>query len=174
MKNQRRVIIALGTAMLLMVAMFLGLTTFGSSVEAVPAASVNSANIQAGQTGERIKYVAPGVHTMANTTPVASTARCGNFGDLHEVQVVLVGTMAGTNPAVSIQWQNSIDGANWSNVGSAVVINATTTPANSKIAVADISNASTAVAYGDCWRTTSTWSGTGTVTANYTVNGIEK
>lgn len=122
----------------------------------------------------RIVYFAAGVKTMANTTPVASDPVCGLFGDLHKAEVQLVGTMTGTAPTLAVKWQNSIDGgANWTDVGTWTTINATVTPATQSQTVADLV-ASTAVAFGDCWRATYTFGGTGTVTANISVTGIEK
>lgn len=123
----------------------------------------------------RIEYFPAGVKTMANTTPVASEPFCGLSGGLHKAEVQLVGTMSGTNPTLAVKWQNSIDGgANWTDVGTWTTINATTTPATQSQVVADIQNATTAVAYGDCWRATYVFGGTGTVTANISVKGIEK
>lgn len=123
----------------------------------------------------RIEYFAAGAKTMANTTPVASDAFCGLNGNLHKAEVQLVGTMSGTNPTLAVKWQNSIDGGtNWTDVGTWTTINATTTPATQSQVVADIQNATTAVAYGDCWRATYVFGGTGTVTANISVKGVEK
>lgn len=122
----------------------------------------------------RIEYFAAGVKTMANTTPVASNAFCGLNGTTHRADVVLTGTMGGTNPTLTVKWQNSIDGVNWTDVGTWTAINATTTPASQSQVVADIGNATTAVAYGDCWRAQYTFGGTGTVTANISIKGVEK
>ncbi len=128
-----------------------------------------------GTTVKRIVYVASGVKTMANTTPVASDPQCGNFGNLHKAEVVLNGTMAGTAPTLAIKWQNSLDGGTtWNDVGTWTTINATVTPAVQSQAVSDISNATTAVAFGDCWRAQYTFGGTGTVTADFSIKGIEK
>lgn len=125
---------------------------------------------------KRIVYFTQTARTMAGAnTPVASDPHCGNGFSLHSAQVVLVGTMAGTNPTLAVKWQNSKDGGvTWTDVGSWTTINATVTPATQSQTVADIYNASTAVAYGDCWRSTLTFGGTGTVVANVGVTGFEK
>ncbi len=125
---------------------------------------------------QRIVYFAAGVKTMATAnTPVASDPQCGLGGSLHKAEVQLVGTMGGTAPTLAIKWQNSIDGgANWNDVGTWTTINATVTPVSQSNTVSDIYNASTAVAYGDCWRATYVFGGTGTVTANISIKGVEK
>lgn len=128
---------------------------------------------QTGQVRELV-YVAQGVKTMAGAnTPVNSNAVCGlGQFDLFKAQVVLTGTMAGTAPTLAIKWQNSMDGGTtWSDVGTFTTINATVTPATQSQTVADILNASTAVAYGDCWRSQYTFGGSGTVTANIGITG---
>ena len=123
---------------------------------------------------KRIVYFDAGAKTMANTTPVASDPVCGLNGTLHKAEVQLVGTMGGTNPTLTILWQNSLDGGTtWTSVGTWTAINATVTPATQSQTVADLV-ASTAVAFGDCWRATYTFGGTGTVTANISIKGIEK
>jgi hypothetical protein len=74
-----------------------------------------------------------------------------------------------------VKWQNSIDGGTtWTDVGTWTTINATVTPASQSQTVADVSNNTTAVSYGDCWRATYTFGGTGTVTANIGIVGYEK
>lgn len=139
-------------------------------------ASMRALIAPAGGRVQRIVYVAAGSKTMANTTPVASDPVCGLGGyTLYRADVVLSGTMAGTNPTLTILWQNSIDGGtNWVNVGTWTTINATVTPASQSQVVSDVYNATTAVAYGDCWRATYTWGGTGTVTANFSIKGAAK
>lgn len=126
---------------------------------------------------ERVAYVAAGSHPMVNTTPVSSSADCGHDGTLHEVQFVLTpGALAGSNPTLSIQWQNSIDRGNtWQNVGAPVIANATATvPALASVKVSDLA-ASTAQVYGDCWRVTYVYAGTAATTvAGFRVDGIEK
>lgn len=148
--------------------------------------SVVSGANAAGAPAGRVSYVDGGVHTMPNTTPVPSDSQCNQWGDLHKIEIRLVGTMAGTNPQVSLQPRNSVDGSTWTNVGSAVVINATTTPAVSTFTFSDhtgqpVFNSTAAAiqtsvpnAYGDCWDILQTWSGTGTVTANYSIKGVDK
>ena len=125
---------------------------------------------------ERIVYVATGAKTMADTTPVVGNTVCGiGAYTLYRADVILTGTMAGTNPTLTILWQNSIDGGtNWVSVGTWTTINATVTPASQSQVVSDVYNATTAVAFGDCWRTTHTFGGTGTVVANFSINGYAK
>lgn len=126
---------------------------------------------------QRIQYFAAGVKTMSGAnTPVASDPICSLGGfTLYRADVVLSGTMSGTAPTLAIKWQHSIDGgANWIDVGTWTTINATVTPASQSQVVSDIYNASTAVAYGDCWRATYTFGGSGTVTANFSVKGFAK
>lgn len=129
-----------------------------------------------GQDGtvRELVYVAQGAKTMANTTPVNSTAACGlGSYEVFKAQVVLVGTMTGTNPTLAIKWQNSLDGgATWADVGTWTTINATVTPASQSQTVSDLWNATTAVAYGDCWRAQYTFGGTGTVVANIGIRGL--
>lgn len=123
----------------------------------------------------RIEYFASGAKTMVGAnTPVASNAFCGLNGNLHKAEVQFVGTMSGTAPTLAVKWQNSIDGVNWTDVGTWTTINATVTPATQSQTVGDISNAATSVAYGDCWRATYVFGGSGTVTADFSIKGIEK
>jgi hypothetical protein len=165
----------------LLIALVMGVTALGHGAKAGPEVVGNpdGANLRAlvsdGESVKRIVYVATGAHTMANTTPVATDPKCGMFGDLHKAEVRLTGTMTGTAPTLAIKWQNSMDGGTtWTDVGTWTTINATVTPASQSQTVADITNNSTAVAYGDCWRVTYTFGGTGTVTANFGVTGLEK
>jgi hypothetical protein len=124
---------------------------------------------------QRVVYVSQAAYTMADTTPVASQAQCFPGYTLHKAQVVLSGTMSGTAPTLAVKWQNSIDGGTtWTDVGTWTTINATVTPASQSQTVADVSNNTTAVSYGDCWRATYTFGGTGTVTANIGIVGYEK
>jgi hypothetical protein len=121
-----------------------------------------------------VVYVAQGVKTMAGAnTPVNSTAVCGlGEFDLHVAEVTLSGTMTGTAPTLAIKWQNSYDGGTtWRDVGAWTTINATVTPATQSQTVSDVQNATTAVAYGDCWRAQYTFGGSGTVTANIGIHG---
>jgi hypothetical protein len=124
---------------------------------------------------QRVVYVAQAAYTMSDTTPVAGQAQCFPGYTLHKAQVVLVGTMSGTAPTLAVKWQNSIDGGTtWTDVGTWTTINATVTPASQSQTVADVSNNTTAVSYGDCWRATYTFGGTGTVVANIGIAGYEK
>lgn len=142
----------------------------------------NGANVRvlyapAGGKVSRIQYFAGGSKTMAGAnTPVASDPVCGlGSFTLYQAQVQLTGTMTGTAPTLAIKWQNSIDGGTtWSDVGTWTTINATVTPATQNQTVSDVYSASTAVAYGDCWRSTYTFGGSGTVTANFSVKGLAK
>lgn len=179
MKN--RFITIAATVMVAFALLFAVLAQFGGQVSAGPVVVGNPdgassrAIIADGTTVKKIVYVAAGAKTMANTTPVASDKVCNVVGDLHEVQVVLNGTMTGTNPTLSLKWQTSYDnGKTWVDVGALTTINATVTPVSQRQVVSDIRNASTAVAYGDCWRFQYTFGGTGTVSADFNVTGLEK
>lgn len=148
----------------------------GPEVVGNPDGATSRYLIQDGTSIKRIVYVTTGAKTMVGAnTPVNSDPACGNFGNLHKAQVVLNGTMAGTAPTLAIKWQNSLDGGStWSDVGTWTTINATTTPLSQNQVVSDISNATTAVAFGDCWRAQYTFGGTGTVVADFVITGIEK
>lgn len=179
MKN--RFLVALTTFMMIAVVLFLGLSTFDPSAQAGPIVSGNPSGatdrylIADGTTVKQIVYVTGGAKTMANTTPVNSSPKCGMYGDLHVAQVVLEGTLTGTNPTLAYKWQTSYDGGTtWVDVGTFTTVNVTTTPLTQRQTVGDIRNATTAVAYGDCWRFQYTFGGTGTVTANFKVTGLEK
>lgn len=167
-----------GVAATLLVAFAITLNLMSGGAAAGPVPGkfyVESGNIQDGQSVAQYAYKTPGPMTSINTTPVASKVFCG-AGNLHAVEVVLVGTITGTNSTLDIAWQNSYDGVNWTTTGSIAQINATTTPTagKAKQQVSDVQNATTAIAYGPCWRTLSTLVGTGTVVANYSINGIDK
>ena len=179
----KRVMVVSGGLMTVLLALFLGLAQFGMSATAGPVeiGKGPESNLRAivadGQDGDvrRIEYFTTGTKTMSGAnTPVPSIQKCGLSGDLHRADVRLVGTMSGTAPTLAIKWQNSIDGGTtWTDVGTWTTINATVTPAAQSQVVSDIVG-STAVAYGDCWRATYTFGGSGTVTANFSVKGIEK
>jgi hypothetical protein len=122
----------------------------------------------------RVEYFATGAKTMVGAgTPVVSDPVCGLNGTMHRADVVFSGTVSGTAPTLAILWQNSIDGVNWTNVGTWTQINATVTPATQSQAVGDV-QATSANVYGDCWRASYTFCGSGTVTANFSVQGVEK
>lgn len=127
---------------------------------------------------KRVVYFAAGLQTPVGgtTTPVVSDTQCGQGAfSVYRLDAYLVGTMTGTAPTLTILWQNSIDGGTtWVNVGTWTTINATVTPATQSQVVSDISNATTAVAYGDCWRVTKTYGGTGSVGANVKIVGFDK
>lgn len=173
---------------MLMLGAFLGLTQLDHQVGASPSIVGNPANADSRlliATGERIvqvNYFNTGARTMGNgtstaaaNTPVSSGAKCALYGDLHKVEIRYTGGITGTNPVLTFKWQNSLDGGNtWTDVGTFVGLNATVTPANQVQSVGDIRNATTAVAFGDCWRMTYTFAGSGTVTANFTVKGLDK
>jgi|GEM_PF-5520156 len=178
---KNRFLVALTAFALLFAISFAGLSQFGTQASAGPIevgqkdGATTRALIQDGSTVRKIIYVTSGVKTMANTTPVSSAPKCGVVGDLHSVQVVLNGTMSGTAPTLALQWQTSYDGGvTWVNVGTLTTINATVTPVTQRQVVSDIRNASTAVSYGDCFRFQYTFGGSGTVTANFAVTGLEK
>ena len=124
---------------------------------------------------KRIIYFKSESHASGGAnTPVVSGTVCDMAGMLHQAEVKLSGTLAGTNPTLAIKWQNSKDGgATWSDVGTWTTINATVTPASQNQVVSDIM-ASTAVVYGDCWRATYTFTGTGNPSGVFSVTGIEK
>lgn len=167
--------------MVLLVSLFLGLSSFGSGAQAGPVIIGNPDGasvrllVQSNDKVQRIEYFPAGTKTMAGAnTPVNSAADCGHNGTLHMAEVRLTGTMAGTAPTLAIKWQNSIDrGVTWTDVGTWTTINATVTPASQQQKVADLA-ASTAQVYGDCWRAVYTFGGTGTVTANFSVSGLDK
>ena len=160
----------------------------GASVEGVREGAEYRALISSGGDDRvrRIVYVESGSHaTGGANTPVPSAKVCGMAGVYHYAEVQFTGTLAGTNPTLAIKWQNSKDnGATWTDVGTWTTINATVTPTNQKNTVADhgdivLMNANTpvttpAVMYGDCWRTTYTMTGTGSVAGNFTIIGAEK
>lgn len=180
MKRRRYLLPSLGVLGILFAALFFGLTQLspasaGPQIVGDPEGSTLRALVgySNGQT-TRIVYFAAGAKTMADTTPVVSDAVCGQGGSLHKAEVVLTGTMAGTAPTLAVKWQNSIDGTNWNDVGTWTTINATVTPAVQSQTVADVSNATTAVAFGDCWRASYVFGGTGTVIANISIKGVEK
>lgn len=168
----------------LLIATLAGTASFRPAPDALAGAEVvgnpNGAAVRAligneDGTVKRIVYVAPTTYTMANTTPVASDPYCGGSWILHKAEVRLTGTMTGTNPTLAVKWQNSMDGGvTWTDVGTWTTINATVTPAVQTQTVADVFNNTTAVAYGDCWRATYAFGGTGTVTANFGITGLEK
>ncbi len=170
-------------ALMLLMAVGLGYAAINLSTAPVQAApdvvgdpegATDRLLIRDNETVKKIVYVESGAKTMANTTPVASAKKCSNVGDLHEVEVHFTGTMTGTAPTLNIQWQNSIDNGNtWTNVGTITQYNATQTANVAGQTVAD-QYSTTAVAFGDCWRVTYTFGGSGTVTANFEVVGLEK
>lgn len=126
-------------------------------------------------TVKRIVYFSGVLTPVGLNTPIASSPQCGIGGaSLYRSDVILTGTMTGTNPTGALLWQNSIDGGTtWNNVGTWTTINATVTPASQSQTVADLV-ASTAVAYGDCWRFQVTFGGTGSVGANLRIIGFAK
>jgi len=135
---------------------------------------------------KRVVYFDTGSHASGGVnTPVASAKVCGLAGIFHYAEVQFTGTLAGTNPTLTILWQNSKDnGTSWSNVGTWTTINATVTPAVQSQTVSDhaeevLMNANTpvvtpAVMYGDCWRVTYTMTGTGNPAGVFKVIGAEK
>lgn len=126
-------------------------------------------------TVKRIVYFSGVLTPVGLNTPISSSPTCGiGNASLYRADVVLTGTMTGTNPTAALLWQNSIDGGTtWNNVGTWTTINATVTPPSQSQTVADLV-ASTAVAYGDCWRYQVTFGGTGSVGANLRIIGFAK
>lgn len=135
----------------------------------------------------QVIYFAAGAKTNPGAnTPVASGKLCGAAasGVYHYAEVRLVGTMTGTAPTLTVKFQNSVDGGTvWSDVKTFTQINATSVPAVQTQVAADTAGSSffngTSVAtipaavYGDCWRITYTYGGTG-AGANFSVIGVEK
>ena len=117
------------------------------------------------------------VYTMANTTPVNGSTVClPGDPDSYAARLTLSGTMTGTAPTVDVNFYSSDDGGTtWTQVGSAfAVINATVTPTGGKerVTFADTEEGAvnTPVLYANCFKVTTTWGGTGTVTANLGVS----
>lgn len=122
----------------------------------------------------RSVLVATGAKTMANVTPINSAKHCVGDAAHYTAQVNLNSALTGTNPTLAIELQNSIDnGATWTTVHTFTQINATVTPAQQTVDLADVA-ASTAIVFGDCFRMRYTWGGTGTVTANWSGAGLGK
>lgn len=128
----------------------------------------------AGKT-KRIVYFSAGVKTPTANTPVNSDPVCGLGGyTIFRADAYLVGTMTGTAPTAAIKWQHSTDGGrHWNDIGTWTTINATVTPASQSQTVSDIYNATTAVAYGDCFRAQYTLGGT-SPGINLEINGFAK
>jgi len=125
----------------------------------------------------RITYFSQVARTpVGANTPMAGTTWCAEPGTTYTkfvAQVVLSGTLSGTNPTLAVKWQHSYDGGtNWIDVGTWTTINATVTPASQVQTVSDVAG-STAVAYGDCWRSTLTFGGT-SPGGNVSVEGYAK
>lgn len=124
----------------------------------------------------RIVFFTAGVKTPTGAnTPIVSDPVCGlGSFTLYRADAYLVGTMSGTAPTAAIKWRHSTDGgAHWTDVGTWTTINATVTPASQSQTVSDIYNATTAVAYGDCWDAVITMGGT-TPGINLEINGFAK
>lgn len=155
----------------------------GASIVGEPKGATDRALFvdQSGSSVKRVVFFAAGMQTPAvgANTPVVSSSFCGFAArTLFRADAYVVGTMAGTNPTLDIKWQHSIDGGTtWINVGTWTQLTNTsiTTPANvsQSQVVSDVWNNTTAVAYGDCWRATKTYTGTGPG-ANVEVAGMAK
>lgn len=130
----------------------------------------------AGKAAERIVYFAAGAQTPVGiNTPVASDAVCKPNSTVQRIDAYLVGTMTGTAPTLTITSQHSLDGGTtWVTVGTWTVINATVTPVSQTNTFGDIYNATTPVVYGDCWRVTKTYGGSGSVGGDVEIVGIAK
>lgn len=165
-------------ALVLMAVAMIGLT-LGTSVfraDAGPKAGVTqyrAAAIDEGGTVRNVVLLDQDTYTMANTTPVAGDPVCiEGDPDLFAARLTLTGTLAGTNPVLTIVLQSSDDGGTtWTAVGSSfAAINATVTPTGGKerttFADSELGAQNTPVVWGNCFRVQYTWAGTGTVTGN--------
>lgn len=121
---------------------------------------------------EKTTYTSTGANT-----PVASSPVCFQGDpDLFAARLTLTGTLAGTNPTLTIVLQSSDDGGTtWTNVGSAfAAINATVTPTGGleRVTFADSESGgiNTPVAFGNCFRTVRTFTGTGSPAGNVGVS----
>ena len=135
----------------------------------------------------RIVYFNTGTKTNPGAnTPVVSGSACGSAvsGTYHYAEVRLVGTLAGTNPTLTIKLQNSYDnGTTWVDAKTFTAYNATSVPAvQTQVAVDHGENAlwngttvavTPPVVYGDCWRVTYTYGGT-SASGSFSVIGIDK
>lgn len=141
--------------------------SFGFSAAVNPTIHTSAAPVPKGadyrilaQDGSSRKTVYLASTAISATGTGSSICGLGNF-DLHSAQLTLSGTPAGTNPVFTFTWQHSIDGGTtWYTVDTFTAINATVTPAAQLKTVSDVKNASTAVAYGDCFRVSYVVSGT--------------
>lgn len=155
----------------LVVVASLGVASLRSSDAAPKSGEVYyaSANVNPDGSYQNLKLLAQGVRTMANTTPVNGETVCLDKAySQYAAQLTLSGTMAGTAPVLTVVLLGSYDKVNWFTVHSFAAINATVTPAGGaeRAAFSDVA-ASTAITRPMCYRTQSTWGGSGTVTANY-------
>lgn len=171
-------------AVLLVMCLALGVAQLAPSHDAYAGAAVvgqrDGADVRAVVSSgsdrvRRIVYFSLVSHASGGVnTPVASDKVCGLAGTFHFADVELSGTLAGTNPTLTITWQNSKDGGStWTSVGAWTVINATVTPASQTQTLSDIA-ASTAVVYGDCWRARYSFAGTGSPAGVFSISGMEK
>lgn len=150
---------------------FLGVATYRSQANAAVPNEAPQANSY-----QRIAYVAGGSKTMAGSgTVVAGEWKCGlGANSIYGAEVQFTGDVVGTNHTLDITWQNSWDrGTTTANVGTFPQINASAAAGTERQTVADIVG-STAVAFGECFRVNYALGGSGTVTANFKVNGIAK
>ena len=158
-----------------------GFAVFGAfeqnNVDAAPKGATDRLVERDANGSVRITYFSQAARTpVGANTPIASDPWCAEPGTTYTkfvAQVVLSGTLSGTNPTLAVKWQHSYDGGtNWIDVGSWTTINATVTPASQVQTVSDVAG-STAVAYGDCWRATLTFGGT-SPGGNVSVSGYVK
>lgn len=165
----------------------------GASIQGDPAHSNTRALISVNGSSKVLKIVYFNSGSKTNpgaNTPVASGSTCSGSsglttsGTYHYAEVRLVGTLAGTNPTLTIKLQNSVDGGTvWSDVKTFTQINATTVPAVQTQVASDgpgysFWNGTTvatqaAAVYGDCWRVTYTYGGT-SASGSFSVIGIDK
>lgn len=138
--------------------------SIGRDANAAPGGVVDRAIVRDITGAQHITYFSQTAKTPVGVnTPISSSAWCAPAGSTYTkfaAQVVLQGTLTGTNPTAAVTWQHSYDGGTtWITVGSFTTINATVTPAAQTQQVSDVA-ASTAIIYGDCWRAQLTFGGT--------------
>lgn len=130
----------------------------------------------AGRTAKRVVYFNAGAQTPVGiSTPVNSDTFCDAGSTVQRIDAYLVGTMTGTAPTLTIAAYHSLDGGTtWISAGTWTVINATVTPASQTNTFGDVYNATTPTVYGDCWKVTKTYGGSGSVGANVEIVGLAK
>lgn len=168
-KVKRSTILYVAAALALVLT--LGVSSFRSSDAAPKSGEITFASAEQNADGsfQNLKLLAQGSRTMANTTPVNGETICLDKAySKFAAELTLSGTMAGTAPTLIVVLLGSYDKVHWFTVHSFAAINATVTPAggSERAQFSDVA-ASTAITRPMCYRTQSTWGGSGTVTANY-------